>query len=402
MCGIFGYFGKNKVSMHNVIELLQILEMQQHKDLGEKKTVGGHGAGVGFLDESGKMVIYKVGKTNASPAKDLSETTDISEARSNIVLGHVRYASPNLKDSIQYREATQPYKVECLGSSKIISAHNGKVENYMLIRRDLSREHSFESEKAVRLVDSEVIPHLFEEKLVMCFDEVEARKKTLESLEGNNAVVLLSLTKKTKLLHVLHKGHSRGMHIWENDKGEIILCSREEPLQQVFGGLLREGNFKKDLSIVWKEDRQEQRTYKVTTYTQEVEEKLREVTIQTQITWAVLLLTCFVGLVELLPELRLYYDMLWFSTALIVVYLVLATGLSYSIIRFSIATLFVLEWRRLLPKEVREKVVYLSPLYEKILFDREKKLRKWIVYLGSLLSFIFWCIILVGKILSSG
>ena len=112
-------------------------------------------------------------------------------------------------------------------------------------------------------------------------------------------------------------------------------------------------------------------------------------------------MTFFIGIVELLPELKLYSDALWFTAALGMVYLILAAGLSYSIVRFSVATLFVLEWRELLPKKVREKVVYLSQLYERLLFDEKKKLRKWIVYLGSLISFIFWCVILLGKILTA-
>lgn len=135
--------------------------------------------------------------------------------------------------------------------------------------------------------------------------------------------------------------------------------------------------------------------------TKDMEEKLREVTIQTQVTWAVLLLTFLVGLVELLPELKIYYEVLWLSAGLCIVYMVLAVGLSYSIIRFSIATLFVLEWRKMLPKEARDRVVYLSPFYERVLFDKKQNLRKWIIYLGALLSFVFWCILLVGKMLVS-
>lgn len=119
------------------------------------------------------------------------------------------------------------------------------------------------------------------------------------------------------------------------------------------------------------------------------EEQLREVTVQTQVTWAVLPLTFFLGLVELLPEVRIYYNLLWSSAALRIVYLILAAGLSYSIIRFSIATLFVLQWRRLLPKDVGDKVVSLSPFYEKVLFNKNQTIRKWFVYLCSLLSPFF-------------
>ena len=386
--------------MAKVLKLLQILEKHRFEELDEENPVGGHGAGVCFRNSAGKLMMYKVGKTNSSPAKDLSLKNEVSKTSSRIVLGHVRHASSDFMDTIEYPESTQPYKINCLGLSQIVCAHNGKVRNYAAIRSGLSKEHYFQSDK-VKLVDSEVIPHLFEENLKKYGGETEASKRTLESLEGNNAVILLSSNEEKRVLHILHKGRNRGMHVWRNDKQEIILCSREKPLQQVFGRFLKNGGFEKVLSIEWREKKEIQQSYKIATQTFDTEEKLREVTIQTQITWAVLLFTFLVGLVELLPELKIYNDFLWLSVALCVVYLTLAAGLSYGIIRFSIATLFVLEWRRLLPKEVRDKVVYLAPLYERILFDKNQNLRRWIIYLCSLLSFIFWCIILVGKMLVS-
>lgn len=260
MCGIFGYFCNSEVNMQSVLELLKILEKDQLK--GEKTPVGGHGAGVCFLDDFGKFVVYKIGKTNSSPAEDLSSIRDVVQVKSRIILAHVRHASPEFMDTIKYAEATQPYNVNCLGLSEVVSAHNGKVRNYEEIRKNLSPHHSFESE-VVKLVDSEVIPHLFEENLKMCCDEFEARERTLEFLKGNNAVVLLSSIGENRFLHILHKGHSRGMHLWKNGKGEVILCSRSEPLQQVFGGFLQEGNFKKTLSIRWQVDEEVQQTHEI-------------------------------------------------------------------------------------------------------------------------------------------
>jgi predicted glutamine amidotransferase len=250
--------------MHQVIELLQILENHRYEELGEEHPVGGHGAGVSFLDASGKMVLYKVGKTNASPARELLRVKDVFEAHSRIVIGHVRYASPDLKDTIKHAEAAQPYMVRCLDTAEIVSVHNGKVRNYESIRKDLSKEHLFQSE-IVKLVDSEVIPHFFEENLRKWNEEIEARTKTLEAFEGDNTIVLLTREKRKRRmhLHILHKGKTRGMHVWRNDNGEIVLCSREEPLQQVFGNFLKRGDFDKVLSIGWQEDKQIQLTYDI-------------------------------------------------------------------------------------------------------------------------------------------
>jgi len=260
MCGIFGYFCNSEVDIQNVLELLKILEKDKLK--GEETHVGGHGAGICFLDGSGNIMVHKVGKTNSSPAKNLSSFRDLTQQKSRIILGHVRHASSELMYTIEYAEATQPYKVNCLGL-EVISAHNGYVRNYTMMKDNLKEKHQFESEK-IGFVDSEVIPHLFEEKLMTYRDEAEAGKKTWQTLEGNNAAVLLSLTGNTRLLHLLHKGHSRGMHVWKNNKGEIILCSREKPLRQVFDNLLKEGAFEKILSIEWRVDKEAYQVYEIT------------------------------------------------------------------------------------------------------------------------------------------
>lgn len=262
MCGIFGYFCLEPVDISKVLELLQILEHCQYKDQDEKEPVGGHGAGVCFLDDSSTLVVYKVGMTSSSPARALSLIESSPGTRSRIVLGHVRRASSNLIDTIHRAEAAQPYKTNCLGFSEVVSAHNGKVENFQEIRKTLPSGHCFQSE-VVRLTDSEVIPHLFEENLATYRDEVEAAKRTLEFLEGNNAVVLLSATGENRLLHILHKGHSRGIHVWKNGRGGIILCSRQEPLRRVFGDFLDEGDFKKVISIEWKEEKVTQKAFEI-------------------------------------------------------------------------------------------------------------------------------------------
>jgi len=260
MCGIFGYFCRSLVSMQKIVDLLQILE--RHQFSGEKNPVGGHGAGICFLDETGRMIVHKVGKTNSSPAEDPLFIKKISNVNSRIILGHVRYASNEFMHTVKHPEATQPYMVNCLGLSEIISAHNGKVRNYEEIRKGLSKEHYFQSE-TMTLVDSEVIPHLLEENLFMCSDESTAVRRTFNALEGNNTVVLLTELEGTYRLHVLHKGHTRGMHIWRNNIGEIVLCSRMEPVQQIFGKLLKENDFGKILTIEWKEDREEHLTHEI-------------------------------------------------------------------------------------------------------------------------------------------
>jgi len=82
MCGIFGYFCKSQASTKKVLKLLRILE--EDRQSGETSPVGCHGAGVCFLNDFGKFVVYKVGKTNSSPAEDLSSIRDVVRARNNL------------------------------------------------------------------------------------------------------------------------------------------------------------------------------------------------------------------------------------------------------------------------------------------------------------------------------
>lgn len=164
--------------------------------------------------------------------------------------------------TVKYSQATQPYEVNCLGLSEIISAHNGYVKNYMSIKNGFKENHQFESKK-VGFVDSEVIPHLFEESLMQHNDGIEARKEIFETIKGDNTIILLFTTKSSRFLHVLHKGQTRGMYVWKNNKGEIILCSREAPLLQVFEDFLEKSNFNRVLSINRLVDTEEQQTYEI-------------------------------------------------------------------------------------------------------------------------------------------
>ncbi len=262
MCGIFGHICRSQVSLQRVLQLLRILERHKFRDQGERDPVGGHGAGVGFLNEAGEIVVFKVGRRGASPALALSSVREVANADSNIVLGHVRYASPDLMDTIEHATAAQPYRANCIGSLEVISVHNGKVENFVQIREQLSAQHRFESE-AVKLVDSEVIPHLFEESLRVSAEEAVARETTLSSIEGNNTAVLLTKCDRRMQLHLLHKGSTRGIHFWMNPEGEIIFCSREEPVQRVFRDLLDEHGFRRELSVSWKQCEVMQRSFDI-------------------------------------------------------------------------------------------------------------------------------------------
>lgn len=250
MCGIFGFSLTKPLSMPKVFKLLERLEVHQYSQ--EPKPVGGYGAGIAILNNEGNVMLKKVGKVgNFSPARSLSEIVEIGEA--SVLVGHVRMPSPQFMESAKFRETAQPYVARCYPSLTVVSAHNGSVTNYKKIKEKMDKDHIFESEK-IELIDSEVIPHYFEELLRKKDDVDKALDDLFLALEGPNALSILQIEKERTFLHFIHKGKTRGLTIWTNMQNEVIFCSRKEPLLEVFGDTLAGGRFKERVTIPYREN----------------------------------------------------------------------------------------------------------------------------------------------------
>jgi len=257
MCGLFGFALRKPMSMVKVFRVLQKLEV--HKYPVEPRPVGGFGAGVAILKKDGSVLLEKVSKECMfSPAACLPKKVSVNEA--SVLIGHVRMPSPQFMETAKFKETAQPYLTHCLSSLKIISAHNGNVTNYKIIREKLSAKHVFESEK-IELIDSEVIPHLFEELLIEKANPNEALESLFQTLEGSNTLSLLQIEPKRLLLHFVHKGKTRGLTIWKNYNGEVVFCSRKEPLIDEFGDFLEKGGFKEQVSIPYGEEGNLKKTF---------------------------------------------------------------------------------------------------------------------------------------------
>lgn len=244
MCGIFGFVLKKPIETAKALRVLQKLEKHQYPN--EPKPVGGYGAGIAAFTSSGTVLLEKVGKVNGSPAEQLSKMCRLSSA--SVLLGHVRMPSPWFMKTAQFRETAQPYLAQCLSRFKIISVHNGNVTNYKAVREKLGEKHVLESEK-VELIDSEVIPHLFEELLTERSNCQEALDAFYSIIEGSNTAALLQIEDNRFLLHLIHKGKTRGLTVWRNDEGELVFCSRKEPLKEEFSQVLTDGEFTEQASI---------------------------------------------------------------------------------------------------------------------------------------------------------
>ncbi|NWF87563.1 hypothetical protein HXY32_07145 [Candidatus Bathyarchaeota archaeon] len=251
MCGIFGFALTKPVPLSKVFKLLEKLEVHQYPR--ELKPVGGYGAGVAVLLDDGSVLLEKVGKVSASPAKQLAEIVNAKLGEASVLLGHVRMPSPEFIETAKFRETAQPYVGELDPSLTIVSVHNGKVENYKELRERLGEEHVFESEK-VGLVDSEVIPHYFTELLEEKEGVDEALYALFCSLQGSNAIAMLQIDGENTFLHLLHKGKTRGLTVWTNERNEVIFCSRKEPLTEEFSKILATGKFKEKIAIPYQEN----------------------------------------------------------------------------------------------------------------------------------------------------
>jgi len=161
--------------------------------------------------------------------------------------------SPHFMKTTKFRETAQPYMAKCHPSLTVVSAHNGNVTNYKEIRERMGKAHIFESEK-IELIDSEVIPHCFEELLKKKADVDKVLDTIFSTLEGPNALSLLRIEKERASLHFIHKGKTRGLTIWTNTQDEVIFCSRKEPLIEVFGEILAQGKFTEKVTIPYNED----------------------------------------------------------------------------------------------------------------------------------------------------
>jgi len=253
MCGIFGFVMKKPVSMAKVFRVLQKLEVSQYRP-EEKRPVGGYGAGVAVLLDDGSILSEKVGKVADSPAGQLAEMMRAKLTEASVLIGHVRFPSAEFLDTAKFKEATQPFVERFEPELTIASAHNGRVENYLELRKKLNG-HVFESEK-VGLVDSEVIPHYFGEILNEAEDVDEAVYELTCTLKGKNvgSVALLHVNSESAFLHLIHKGWSRGLIVWANEKNEVVFCSRPEPVVEELKEVLVRGRFREKASIKWRED----------------------------------------------------------------------------------------------------------------------------------------------------
>ncbi len=161
MCGIVGYIGSRTAS-EVILDGLERLEYR-----------GYDSAGIAVFGEDGLMVEKKKGRL--AVLKDTLESFPLS---GNLGIGHTRWATHGEPSD----ENSHPH---CSESKNVAVVHNGIIENYLDLKRELMEKGVvFQSE-----TDTEVVAHLVE--MFFQGDLVDAVYKTLEKLRGAYALGII-------------------------------------------------------------------------------------------------------------------------------------------------------------------------------------------------------------------
>ncbi len=161
MCGIVGYYGP-RAPKDVIVSGLKKLEYR-----------GYDSAGVAILDQGIFKLIRANGKLN-----ELQKKLEFVPFDGHIGIGHTRWAT----HGVPSERNAHPHKVD--GISLV---HNGIIENYQEIRRELgSRGATFSSD-----TDSELVAHLIADEVKRTKDLFAAVKNVLPRLTGAYSILVV-------------------------------------------------------------------------------------------------------------------------------------------------------------------------------------------------------------------
>ena len=226
MCGIIGYIGPKEV-IPILIDGLKRLEYRGYDSAGIASLTHrpGENGGVLFIQKrKGKIKELEMSLKDAAPGFSITEhqtwNSDLIAPNSlNIGIGHTRWATHG-KPSDQN---AHPHK-DCSG--KIAVVHNGIIENYAQLKKQLLSEgHHFISE-----TDTEVIAHLIEKE--MNGDLTKAVARALNVVEGSYAIGVLCLGESERMIAVrkgspLILGCGRGENFLASDVPAVLPHTKE-------------------------------------------------------------------------------------------------------------------------------------------------------------------------------
>ncbi len=175
MCGIVGYVGNQQV-VPVIIEGLRRLEYR-----------GYDSAGIAVVNSVGEMQVRRA----SGKLRNLEDAIRKNPLDGDYGLGHTRWAThgrPTEENAHPHRDCT----------SRIVVVHNGIIENYLELKRELQdQDHIFQTE-----TDTEVVAHLIEKHLSHDSSgglEI-AFRRSLAELRGIYALVAISADEPEKIV----------------------------------------------------------------------------------------------------------------------------------------------------------------------------------------------------------
>ena len=194
MCGIIGYAGRRQAAEL----LLQGLSTLEYR--------GYDSAGIAVVGSDGNTSVHKrVGKLS-----NLQTALNGDMPEGKLGIGHTRWATHGAPSDTN----AHPH-IDCNGD--VVVVHNGIVENYQDLRRDLTdRGHLFTSQ-----TDSECIPHLIEDGIEKGQTLEEAVTAAAQLIRGASAVVAFSTRDPGKIVG-LRLGNAGGIVVGKNDDGVFL------------------------------------------------------------------------------------------------------------------------------------------------------------------------------------
>ena len=173
MCGITGYIGEKEAAP----VLLQALKRMEYR--------GYDSAGISTIYKDNVTIKKDIGRIDS-----INEKIELGKAEGKIGIAHTRWATHGGVT----KENAHPH-LSC--KQKVVLVHNGIIENYRQLFKELSDNHEIKSE-----TDSEVIAHLIEEE----YDKEKNPLKTLQNvskkLDGSFALVVIFSDKKDEIYGV--------------------------------------------------------------------------------------------------------------------------------------------------------------------------------------------------------
>ena len=178
MCGIVGYVGSKQV-VPVIVEGLRRLEYRGYDSAGI--AVAGGPQGLDVRRAEGKL-------------RNLEEALRQHPLEGTYGIGHTRWATHGRPTE----ENAHPHR-DCSG--RIVVVHNGIVENYLSLKKQLIAEgHTFTTE-----TDTEIIAHLVEKYFAKAANGQrpsleEAVRKTVKLLSGVFALAVIGLDEPNKIV----------------------------------------------------------------------------------------------------------------------------------------------------------------------------------------------------------